>query len=127
MAGILLVEDEFLVLESAGEILRSLGHLVWPASSGAEALRALDKEGEGIDIVILDLSLPDIDGRRLLERVIEERPNLKVVISSGSRPDDNEFAGTDNVRAFLGKPYSTRELKEVVAELAGAEAQRPAS
>ena len=116
MSKILLVEDEFLILETTKELLELLGHNVTAVLTGADTLMALAKENGGFDLVILDLSLPDIDGRQLLLQLGRDFPQINIVICSGSQPGIGEFANSPNVKAVLAKPFGVGDLKNVVSQ-----------
>ena len=110
-----MVEDEFLILETTKELLELLGHNVTAVLTGADTLMALAEENGEFDLVILDLSLPDIDGRQLLLQLGRAFPQISIVICSGSQPDMGEFANAPNVKAVLAKPFGVGDLEDVVS------------
>lgn len=82
---ILLVDDDAAVRWALGDLLRSQGHEVTDAGSGAEALACVDA-GVLLDVVVTDLRMPGMDGRQLMGAIRERRPGLPVVIVTGSDP-----------------------------------------
>jgi len=104
---VLLVEDEMLVRMTTATMLADLGHDVLEAESGAEALARL---AQGIDLVVCDLGLPDMDGLALVGRMRERLPGIPVVVASGAAR-----AGGEGV-VWLGKPYDEMALRSALDE-----------
>jgi PAS domain S-box-containing protein len=120
---ILLVDDDELIRESVGPMLEMLGHVVTLAAGGAEALGLLEG-GLPVELVILDMNMPGMNGAEALPLILECRPELHVLMASGY--SDQEIApllqGRPRV-ASLRKPFS---LKEVQAKLADLDIAAPA-
>lgn len=114
MSTILLVEDEVLILETTRELLELLGHRVFTTSSGRGALKVLKEQKGRVDLIILDLSLPDMNGYDLLPSLATEYPGGKIVICSGALPDELDFEDQPAVKGILNKPFELRDLREVV-------------
>lgn len=113
MARVLIVDDE----PGARESLRlslELAHAVATAGSAAEALEQLGRAP--VDLVILDLQLPDARGEALLERLGSERPGLPVVVVTG-RASVASAAAALRLGAcdYLEKPFDVAELRGAVA------------
>ncbi len=109
---VLLVDDEEEVRRTAARMLQSLGLRVLQAANGEEALALFDRHREEIDWVLLDLTMPVMDGRRCLEALRGRDPDLYVVMSSGFNLEADEAGEASDV---LKKPYSLRALREVAA------------
>ena len=77
---VLLVEDEVLVRMTTAVMLADLGHDVLEAETGAEAV---DRLIQGVDLVVCDLGLPDMDGWTLVDQVRERLPGMPVIVASG--------------------------------------------
>ena len=77
------MDDEDLVRRAVGRVLRSAGYEIVQASSGAEALAALGETGAGVDLVLLDVSMPRMSGPAVLEQIRARAPRLKVAFFSG--------------------------------------------
>lgn len=101
---VLLVEDDPLVRMTTADLLANMGHEVLEAATGKEALRAMDK---GADLIITDLGLPDMDGRRLIREVRERQPGIRIVVASGQ----NDAEEDDPKLVWLPKPYDEAMLR----------------
>jgi PAS domain S-box-containing protein len=119
---ILVVDDDEAVLEVAREFLVRSGLDVVTAGGGREALEILRTDvGGRIDAVVLDLAMPDLDGRETLLEIRRLRPQLPVVVASGFRKDTSaERFPSEAITSFIRKPYDAEELIDAVqASLAG--------
>jgi CheY-like chemotaxis protein len=117
MGTILLVEDDLAVLETTRALLEFLGHQVFTAKSGGRTLEILAERQGQVDLVLLDLSLPDMSGYQLLPKLAARYPDLKIVICSGALPDPHEFINQPIIRGFLNKPFDLHELQDVVGRV----------
>ncbi len=116
MSTILLVEDEILILETTRELLELLDYQVFVAGNGAKALEILAERQGQVDLVLLDLSLPDMNGNQLLPILAADYPDLKIVICSGALPDELDFKNQPTVKGILNKPFELTELRNVVSQ-----------
>ena len=114
MGKILLVEDEILILDTTKELLELVGHQVFPVTTGREMLGVLADQNGKIDLILLDLSLPDMDGRDLLPKLSADYPSIKVIVCSGALPDELDFEDQPIVKSVLNKPFELRELRESI-------------
>jgi signal transduction histidine kinase/ActR/RegA family two-component response regulator len=115
---ILLIEDESAVIETLQKLLISLGYHVLEAQTGKEAI-GLARAFEGdIDLAILDVFLPDMNGNKVYPLLKESRPNLKVLVFSGYSLDGPAQEILDaGAHGFLQKPVSIEELSRKLTEL----------
>ena len=112
---ILLVEDEEGLRALNARGLKSRGYTVIEASNGIEALEELGKQDAGVDLVVSDVVMPEMDGPTLLKELRKLNPDIKIIFVSGyaeeafekSLPDPNQFE-------FLPKPFT---LKQLVAKV----------
>jgi CheY-like chemotaxis protein len=111
-ATILLVEDEEQIAGLATRVLSGVGHRVIVAADGAAALEQFGPTGEGIDLVILDQTLPRLSGVDVLVEMIRRRRDVNVVMSSGNEIKVPESIGRPI--PFLPKPYALGDLKTAV-------------
>ncbi len=115
---ILLVEDEEEVLHISKRMLEYLGMRVLTAGDGAEALQVYHREERTLTGVLLDLSMPRMDGLETLRALLAMDPHARVILCSGY--DEGElaerFAGEGAI-AFLQKPYTLDTLREKLARL----------
>jgi CheY-like chemotaxis protein len=109
---VLVADDEPLVRDLVCEMLDEEGFEVLCAASGSEALQ-LAREHEGrIDLLLADVSIPDMSGRELAKRVAVDHPETRFLYMSG-RPDDellDDFGVIGAERHFLAKPFRRKEL-----------------
>jgi two-component system, cell cycle sensor histidine kinase and response regulator CckA len=110
---ILVVDDETDLRGMAMEVLASHGYDVLQAANGQEALDVFAREGDRIRAVVLDMTMPGMDGEAVFRRLQELRPGLPVLLSSGySEQESIGRFGQDAPRAFLQKPYRSAQLLE---------------
>ena len=112
---ILVVDDEETVLRVSSELLTILGYKVISAQSGKEALDIYGKHRSGIDLVILDMIMPDMGGGETFRLLKAISPGVRVILSSGYSMDDQAKKIFDQgCRAFLQKPFSIDELSQKI-------------
>jgi CheY-like chemotaxis protein len=108
---ILLVDAEPSVLDLARTVLEGNGCAVLTAGNGVEALALFGHDPRGIDVVLLDLSMPTLDGRETLRALRAIRPDVRVILSSGYGATEalDEIDGRSPA-GFLDKPYDPARL-----------------
>ncbi|HSY17806.1 MAG TPA: response regulator, partial [Candidatus Acidoferrales bacterium] len=112
---ILVVDDEPALVRVTMKHLQNLGYQVTGVNSAAEALQALHGQPERVDLVITDLTMPDMNGIGLARALHELRPNLPVILASGF--DGAKTAAADqppNIRMLLQKPFSAASLAKTI-------------
>jgi PAS domain S-box-containing protein len=115
---VLLVDDEELILEAGRAAIESLGYTVWTASSGKEAFKIYEANTDRIDLIILDMVMPDIDGRQTYERLEGLDPGVKVLLSSGYSLDGEASQMLNaGCAGFLQKPFDIVELSKTIREI----------
>lgn len=116
MAKILIVEDESRTAEHLRKSLERQGYTVFLALTGNDALRIYPQEMP--DVVLLDLGLPDINGREVLKAIKANAPQIKVVVISGYGEQDviDEVLklGADH---YLTKPFIPPKLYQFLKEI----------
>jgi PAS domain S-box-containing protein len=114
-ATVLVVDDEEMVRRIARAALEMRGHRVLVAGNGLEAIAEVQAHPE-ISVVLLDLTMPVMGGEEAVDGILEARPGLKVVISTGydSRIAQARFSHK-NVAGYLQKPYTSRQLTEKIS------------
>lgn len=112
-ATILLADDEPGIREAAGTILHQAGYKVLSAADGRDALHIYMDKHEEIDLVILDLNMPELSGRDVLESLTLINPDVRVIIATGYITPE-ERAGLKGVVEVLEKPFEFDELLQKV-------------
>jgi signal transduction histidine kinase/CheY-like chemotaxis protein len=111
---VLIVDDEPAVRRVCEKILGAAGFEVWSAAAGEDALVLVDQGGAVVDVAVLDLTMPRLDGHATLERLRELVPGLPAVLISGY--DSSRLSGSalDATTRFLPKPFLPEELVAAV-------------
>ena len=113
---ILVVEDDPLLAAGLASILARAGHTVFPARTGADAEPLFKREA--LDLVILDLGLPDVDGFELLQRMRRARGAVCVLILTARDTVEDRVQGLDlGADDYLTKPFSVEEFEARVRAL----------
>ncbi|MCM8774998.1 MAG: response regulator [Candidatus Omnitrophica bacterium] len=113
---ILIVDDDPNVLWFMSRVFQPMGYGTLTAQSGSEALKYFQGCGAQIDVMIVDLRLPGIDGADLVRSVRVFRPDLPVIVISGF-PNRKEECEKLGIEAFLQKPYSLEDLYACVESI----------
>lgn len=116
---VLVVDDEPMVLKLACNILKRSGYRVLSAQSGEEALKVAGTEPKnGIQLLFTDVMMPRLGGRRLADVLKKERPEIKILFSSGYTLGELEETGALETNVlFFQKPYSPVSLVGRVREI----------
>jgi PAS domain S-box-containing protein len=115
---LLVVEDADSLRELIGTILTSLGYTVLSAADGHEALEIAQEHRGEVDLVISDVVMPKMSGTDLADRLLEDEPDLRILLISGYPNARAISAGhTDSRFSFLQKPFSAVELGRKVREI----------
>ena len=110
---ILLVEDEDGVRHVVESMLKRHGYRVMATASSSEAVEVCERYSGEIDLVITDVVMPGMDGRKMAERLVEHRPAMRVLFVSGyGEPVDGLQKD-----AFLQKPFTSEELALKIREM----------
>jgi two-component system, cell cycle sensor histidine kinase and response regulator CckA len=114
---ILLVEDEEGLRALNARGLTSRGYKVLEAGNGVEAISVLEKSAGHVDLVVSDVVMPEMDGPTLLRELRTRNPALKIIFVSGYAEDAfRKHLPEDGQFAFLPKPFTLKELVNVVKE-----------
>lgn len=112
---VLLVDDESIIRELGRDVLEQLGYNVFVAEDGLAALNLYEKHRDKIDLVILDLIMPNLGGKEAFERLRQINPKVKVIISTGYAKDEVLEPLLDKkVDGFIKKPYKIQNMAQVV-------------
>ena len=115
---VILVDDEKVVQEVCKELLEHIGSKVFLANDGKKAVELYRKNQDEIDIVLLDMIMPNMSGGGAYDRMKEINPDIKVLLSSGYSIDGEATAilsrGCDG---FIQKPFSINELSGKIRKI----------
>jgi CheY-like chemotaxis protein len=121
--GILLVDDDPVLLKSLRETLQQDGHRVLSASGGKEGLELFQASliptgGSSISVVITDLGMPHVDGRRVALGIKQASHGTPVILLTGwGERLQAEGEALPNIERVLGKPPRLRDLRQALAEV----------
>ncbi len=115
---ILLIEDDESILDAAKRMLANFGYTITTATNAEKAIEIYLTEQESIDLVILALNMPGMGGRKCLERLLEIKPELKTIVTSGYTSAAN-FKNVHNAgkAVFVEKPYQFRDLLRIIRQV----------
>jgi len=112
---ILIIDDEEIVRDTCSAILKQYGHSVLTASDGPSGIECYRRQMQEIHCIILDMTMPVMDGSQCFLALREINPDVPIIISSGySREDILNHFGTRKPAHFLQKPYSHGALIEMI-------------
>jgi two-component system cell cycle sensor histidine kinase/response regulator CckA len=112
---ILIVDDEPTIRILLEDVLKEMGYRVVPAAGGAEALSYYAEKGDGVDLVILDMAMPGMNGKETFERLKAIDPDVRVILSTGYSEDERaRELFSLGIKGFVGKPYRVEDLAAVV-------------
>jgi CheY-like chemotaxis protein len=114
---VLVVDDHELMRRMFVESLEGMGYAVLAAASGTEALNLSRERRCPIDLVITDLSMPDMNGHELADQIRLERPTIRVLFASGFPQGAHGTSVLGSNEGYLAKPFRLEELQQVVREL----------
>jgi CheY-like chemotaxis protein len=116
--AILLVDDEAMILEVGKAILTQLGYTVITADSGQTALTIYAQNAPPIDLVILDMIMPQMGGSETFDRLLKLNPDVKVLLSSGYSMDGQAAAILNRgCSGFIQKPFTLNDLSRKLREI----------
>ncbi len=121
---IFVVDDEPLITETAGAMLIAAGYRVLVASTGAEALATYQQRSDRIDLVLLDMMMPGMDGFATKEGLRAINRDVCIVASSGLRHPRVDGERMADVDGFLPKPYCDEQLLRLVRRVLDAKGER---
>jgi hypothetical protein len=111
---VLLVEDEDDLRDLAREFLEMHGYHVLEATDGVDALRVSGEHGSRIDVMVTDVRMPRMDGYEVGKRLLESRPGVKVIYTSGYAGPVGDEPGVPPAAPFLRKPYTLERLMQAI-------------
>jgi two-component system cell cycle sensor histidine kinase/response regulator CckA len=115
---VLLVDDEDMIIDVGEQLLQKLGYEVLIARSGKEAIEIYEKDKDKIDIVILDMIMPDMSGGDTFDSLKETNPEIKVLLSTGYSIDGQATEILNRgCNGFIHKPFNMKQLSGKLREI----------
>lgn len=114
---VVVCDDEGRLAQLTAGLLRHHGFVAEAVSEGSKALELADAE-PGFQVLLLDLNLEGMSSRQVVTELGARKPDIRVVLTSGSAPEDvpEDLMNKPNVAGYLPKPYPVERLVEVVRE-----------
>ncbi len=117
---VFLVDDEELILDVGSDLLEAMGYKVLTARDGIDAIKVYKKKYKEIDIVILDMVMPNMGGGEAYDRMKEINPDIKVLLASGYSIDGEATEILERgCNEFIQKPFNIKELSKKIREILG--------
>lgn len=115
---ILLIDDEDMIISVGSPMLKRLGYGILIARSGKEALEIYVKNKDKIDMIILDMIMPDMGGSETYDRIKEINPDIKVLLASGYSLDGQASEILKRgCNGFIQKPFKMAPLSQKIREV----------
>jgi CheY-like chemotaxis protein len=115
---ILLIDDEQMILDVGRELLEELGYTVLPVLGGKDAVDAFEKKQDKIDLVIMDMIMPEMSGSETFDRLKGIKPDAKILLSSGYSINGQAAKilrrGCDG---FIQKPFNMHQLGDKIQNI----------
>jgi CheY-like chemotaxis protein len=112
---ILVIDDDRMVLGLVDSMLTRYGYTVVTATSGEEALRLF--ENIQVDLALVDVVMPDMNGVGVVERIHELRPGLPILLFSGYSEEDSLRPMFARSAPFIAKPFTSLQLTRKIREV----------
>lgn len=104
---ILMVDDEIAIINSLSSILRNFGYRVQTFTDPLEALAAFEQDPAGFDLVLTDMTMPGLTGADLARKILAQRPDMPIIISTGNTEIINQKNATEiGITAYCAKPIT---------------------
>ncbi len=113
---ILIIDDEKEILNMTKSILDELGYTTYTADSGREGIKIFNEND--IDLIILDIKMPDMGGKEVLKKILENDLDAKVLLSSGYSEENQHHDLLEiGAKDFIGKPFVSDKLLLKIREV----------
>jgi CheY-like chemotaxis protein len=115
---ILIIDDEAMILKVATDMLRTLGYRILTAQNGPSAIELYRQKETSIDLVILDMVMPEMGGGEIFDALRKINPEVKVLLSSGYSLNGEAGAILDRgCHGFIQKPFSLADISHQLREI----------
>ena len=118
---ILIVDDEETIIDIGEELLTRLGYNVIGVNSGEAAVATIQRKSADIDLVLLDIIMPGMDGVRTLDQIRQINRTIPVILCSGYAMDDRiRNIMNRGCNGFIQKPFTLSEISQKIRSIMGA-------
>ncbi len=115
---VLIIEDDVAILSLSGSILKRVGFQVLQADSGRMGIELFKQHADDIVGVLLDLTMPDMDGIATLRELRKLRPDIRIILASGfSEKEALARLGEDTISGFIQKPFQLKQLRDLATSV----------
>ena len=115
---ILLIDDERALVDIGKKTLECLGYIVSTETNGIEALELFREHPDNFDIVISDMTMPNMTGEKLAKEILKICPDIPIILCTGfSKEMTTEKAMAMGIREFIIKPFSIQELAKTIRKV----------
>jgi CheY-like chemotaxis protein len=115
---VLLADDEAMIIDVGEELLEQMGYTVLKARSGKETIEIYKKKKDQVDLIILDMIMPDIGGRDAYDKLKQINPDIKILLSSGYSINGEAQEILDRAsNGFIQKPFNVEQLSRKLREI----------
>lgn len=116
--NILVVDDEVVIRDLMYDVLSDKGYKVHTASDGVEGIKIFKKYSDKIDLVILDIIMPNMDGKEMFDQIKAINRDVKIIVISGySKPKVKESLQKSGVDGFIAKPFNITDMLQQIEQL----------
>ena len=116
--SILLVDDEDLLVDLGQRMLEQLGYRVTPVVSSIEALRLFEKDPDRYDLVLTDLTMPNLEGDKLAAAMLKIRPEIPIIIATGfSEKLTEQKLAMIGIRKMVLKPIVMHDIADTIRQV----------
>lgn len=114
---VLIVDDDFIVVESCRRILEAEGIAIQKAGNAAQAKKILD-QGEFFDLMLTDIKMPGQDGFQLISQIRDTAPAMPILMMTGYlTPETIEKGRSGGAEGFIAKPFTPEELLKAIEDI----------
>ena len=115
---VLLIDDEEAIRQVGKELLETMGYQVLPAKDGKEAIKLYKKHRDAIEIVLLDMVMPNMGGGETYDTMKKINPEIKVLLFSGYSIDGKATEILERgCNGFIQKPFTMKKLSQSIREI----------
>lgn len=114
----MLVDDEKAICQIFEEFLTGQGYGVKLFENGVAALNAFEADPSGVDLVITDMTMPELTGDKLSEKILKVRPDMPIILWCGFSEDISEDTAIGmGIKEYIQKPVSPRNLLQIIRKI----------